>query len=153
MTDPSLVALAIAQTLGVRGTGGQSPLEALKEYLLNSIQCSISLLLLIDNFEHVVLAAPMLAELLALAPRLTLFLVITSRAALHVSKEHEFPLQPLRLPDSRAPSAIPRSAFAVFGDCLVRAARGGGQDGILSSPKRTLRPQWPKSAHASMGCL
>lgn len=119
VTDPSLVALAIAQTLGVRGTAGQSPFEALKEYLRNSI--SAPLLLLIDNFEHVVLAGPMLAELLALAPRLTL--LVTSRAALHVSKEHEFPLQPLGLPDSRAlPSLEALSQYSAIALFVQRAA-------------------------------
>jgi predicted ATPase len=98
VTDPSLVTLAIAQALGVRETGGQQPFEALKEFLRNSI--STPLLVLIDNFEHIVAAAPMLAELLTLAPSLNL--LVTSRAALHVSNEHEFPLEPLGLPDSKS---------------------------------------------------
>ena len=54
------------------------------------------LLLLIDNFEHVVEAAPMLVELLAIAPSLKL--LVTSRAPLHVYDEHEFPVPPLGLP-------------------------------------------------------
>jgi predicted ATPase len=119
VTDPSLVTLAIAQTLGVRETGGQQPLEALKEYLRNSI--SAPLLLLIDNFEHVVAAAPMLAELLTLAPSLNL--LVTSRAALHVSNEHEFPLEPLGLPDSRSlPSLEALSRYSAISLFVQRAA-------------------------------
>jgi predicted ATPase len=114
VTDSSLVTLAIAQTLGIRETGGQSSFEALKEYLRNSI--SAPLLLLIDNFEHIIAVAPMLAELLTLAPCLNL--LVTSRAALRVSNEHEFPLQPLGLPDSRSlpsPEALSHySAISLF---------------------------------------
>src|SRR6266568_2542733 len=55
------------------------------------------LLLLLDNFEQVVQAAPQLASLLACCPRLRM--LVTSRAALHLSGEHEFPLSPLAVPD------------------------------------------------------
>jgi predicted ATPase len=98
ISDSSSIPLVIAQTLGIRGTGGQPPLEILKEYLQNSL--SAPMLLLIDNFEHVVEAAPMLAELLALAPSLKL--LVTSRAPLHVYDEHEFPVPPLGLPESKS---------------------------------------------------
>ena len=94
-SDPSSIAIVIAQTLGVRETGGQPQLDTLKEYLQNSL--SAPMLLLIDNFEHMVAAAPMLAELMAAAPHLKL--LVTSRAALHVYDEHEFPVPPLAVPD------------------------------------------------------
>jgi predicted ATPase len=95
VTEPSLITFVIAQTLGVRETGGQAQLETLKEYLQNSLR--EPMLLLLDNFEHLVASAPMLAELLALAPSLKV--LVTSRAALHVYEEHEFPVSPLALPD------------------------------------------------------
>jgi predicted ATPase len=57
-------------------------------------------LFLFDNFEHLVLAAPLVADLLAMAPNLKI--LVTSRAALHVYGEHEFPVPPLGLPDSRS---------------------------------------------------
>ena len=57
-------------------------------------------LLLLDNFEHLIPAAPPVAELLAMAPNLKI--LVTSRAALHVYGEHEFPVPPLALPDSRS---------------------------------------------------
>src|SRR5262252_3684089 len=60
------------------------------------------MLLLLDNFEHLVQAAPTVAQLLAAGPNLKI--LVTSRAALHVYGEHEFPVPPLALPDS--PSAL-----------------------------------------------
>jgi predicted ATPase len=109
-----LIASVIAQTLGVRETGGQSTLDALKEYLQHLPRSP--LLLLLDNFEHLLSAAPMLAELLALAPSLKL--LVTSRAALHVYHEHEFPVPPLALPDARSlpsPEALAQySAIRLF---------------------------------------
>ena len=67
ITDPELIILAIAQTLGLRETSGDGPMDTLKECLRNS--SGSATLLLIDNFEHLVEAAPLLAEVLALAPK------------------------------------------------------------------------------------
>src|ERR1041384_5474616 len=100
--EPGMVASAIAQTLGVRETGSQPQLAALKEYLQSSLH--EPMLLILDNFEHLIAAAPMLAELLALAPNLKL--LVTSRAALHVYDEHEFPVPPLGLPDSKTSASV-----------------------------------------------
>jgi predicted ATPase len=108
VNDPALLAFAIAQTLGIRETPNQSPLETLREYLQNSLKAPM--LLLIDNFEHIVEAAPALAELLAVAPQLKM--LVTSRAALHVYHEHEFPVPPLALPDNRALS--PREMLSEY---------------------------------------
>jgi predicted ATPase len=98
LRDPSLVASVIAQTLGIREVGGQSSLEILRKNLLDSSPSPI--LFLLDNFEHLILAAPLVADLLAMAPNLKI--LVTSRAALHVYGEHEFPVPPLGLPDSRS---------------------------------------------------
>jgi predicted ATPase/serine/threonine protein kinase len=98
VSDPGSIAIVIAQTLGVRETGGQTQLETLKKYLQNSL--TAQMLLLIDNFEHMVAAAPMLAELMAVAPHLKL--LVTSRAVLHVYDEHEFPVPPLALPAAKS---------------------------------------------------
>ena len=99
--DPGLIASVIVQSLGIRQAGGQSPLEILKENLRES---SASILLLLDNFEHLIQAAPTVAELLAVACNLKI--LVTSRAALHVYGEHEFPVPPLALPDSRSISTV-----------------------------------------------
>ncbi len=98
VSDPGLIASAIVQTLGIREAGGQSPLEVLKQNLQGSLRAPM--LLLLDNFEHLVQAAPTVAELLAIGPNLKI--LVTSRAALHLYGEHEFPVPPLALPDSRS---------------------------------------------------
>jgi predicted ATPase len=98
LSDPGLIASAIVQTLGIREAGGQSPLEILKGHLQDSLRAPM--LLLLDNFEHLVQAAPTVAELLVMGPNLKI--LVTSRAALHVYGEHEFPVPPLALPDPRS---------------------------------------------------
>ncbi len=98
VSDPTLIPLVIAQTLGIRESGGQPPVESLKKYLRNSF--GAPMLLLIDNFEHLLVAAPLLSELLGLAQGLKI--MVTSRAALRVHDENEFPLPPLALPDRKA---------------------------------------------------
>src|SRR6266446_1421113 len=102
ISDPGLIASVIVQTLGIREAGGQSPLEILKENLQDSRRAPM--LLLLDNFEHLIQAAPTMAELLAMGPNLKI--MVTSRAALHVYGEHEFPVPPLALPDSRSMSPL-----------------------------------------------
>jgi predicted ATPase len=96
--DPELVPSAIAQILGVPEVGSQPLLQCLKDYLREK-----QMLLLVDNFEHLLVEAPLLAELLATAPGLKLLL--TSRSILHLYGEHEFVVPPLALPDlQRLPS-------------------------------------------------
>jgi predicted ATPase len=97
--EGDLIASAIAQAVGVRETGNTSPQESLIEYLGGLSQ---PLLLLLDNFEHLVSAAPVIAQLLTAGPKLKV--VVTSQAPLHVYGEHEFPVPPLALPD---PASIP----------------------------------------------
>jgi predicted ATPase/serine/threonine protein kinase len=96
--DPGLIASVIVQTLGIREAGGRSPLEILKQNLQDSL-CA-PMLLVLDNFEHLVRAVATVAELLSVGPNLKI--MVTSRAALHVYGEHEFPVPPLALPDSRS---------------------------------------------------
>jgi predicted ATPase/DNA-binding SARP family transcriptional activator len=90
--DPDLVPAAIAQSLGVRETGGTPLLDGLKAYLREK-----QVLLLLDNFEQVIPAAPLVSELLAAAPRLRV--LVTSRAVLHLRGEKEFLVPSLSLPD------------------------------------------------------
>jgi predicted ATPase len=97
--DPGLIVSSIAQAVGVRETGNHSPQESLEEYLGGLDQ---STLLVLDNFEHLVSAAPFVAELLTAGPNLKI--VVTSQAPLHVYGEHEFPVPPLLLAD---PKSIP----------------------------------------------
>ncbi|MGI8549986.1 MAG: protein kinase domain-containing protein [Dehalococcoidia bacterium] len=92
VSDPSLVAPTIAQTLGVRETGGQPILEVLKEFLKRR-----QMLLLLDNFEQITAAARLLTEILAACPRLKL--LVTSRSVLRLRGEKHVPVPPLALPD------------------------------------------------------
>jgi predicted ATPase/serine/threonine protein kinase len=102
LNDPGLIASMIVQTLGIREAGGQSALEILKRNLQDS-SCP-PMLLLLDNFEHLVQAAPSVADLLASGPNLKI--LVTSRAALHVYGEHECPVPPLAVPDSRSKLSV-----------------------------------------------
>ena len=89
--DPNLVPSTIAQTLGVKEQGGQPLLDSLKDWLRDR-----QTLLLLDNFEQVIAAAPMVADLLAACPGLKA--LVTSREVLHISGEHEYLVPPLALP-------------------------------------------------------
>jgi predicted ATPase/class 3 adenylate cyclase len=91
ISDPGLVASTIAQAFGVREAGGRPILDSLKDNLREK-----QIVLLLDNFEQVVDAAPLVAELLAVAPGLKV--LVTSRAPLHLSGEREFAVPPLALP-------------------------------------------------------
>jgi predicted ATPase/class 3 adenylate cyclase len=91
ISDPELVTLTIAQTLGVKEGNSQPLLTSLKTYLSDK-----HLLLLLDNFEQVVAAAPLVAELLAAAPGLKT--LVTSRSPLHIYGEHEYQVPTLALP-------------------------------------------------------
>ena len=90
--DPNLVGGALAQTFGVRESGRQPLLERLKDELRDK-----HMLLLLDNFEQVVEAAPSVAELLMAAVKLKV--LVTSRERLHLRGEQEVAVQPLALPD------------------------------------------------------
>jgi predicted ATPase/class 3 adenylate cyclase/DNA-binding winged helix-turn-helix (wHTH) protein len=95
--DAALVASSIARTLGLQEKAGQWLLDSLREHLRDQ-----QMLLVLDNFEQVVAAAPLVTELLAACPRLKC--LVTSREVLRLSGEHEFPVPPLDLPD---PSHLP----------------------------------------------
>lgn len=108
LNDPGLILSVIVQTLGIREVRGQSPLEILKENLQESLRSPM--LLLLDNFEHLIQAASTLAELLVTGPNLKI--LVTSRAALHVYGEHEFPVPPLAMPDS--PDILPVEVLSQY---------------------------------------
>ncbi len=91
LTDPGLVTSAIATVLDIK-----EPPDRLVEVSLHSYLHERQVLLFLDNFEHVLPAAALLARLLAAAPGLKV--VVTSRAALHLYGEHVFDVPPLALP-------------------------------------------------------
>jgi predicted ATPase/DNA-binding XRE family transcriptional regulator len=93
VADLALVAPTIAERLGVRERAEQTLRDALVMNLAGK-----RLLLVLDNFEHVLPAAPLAAELLGACPALRV--LTTSRAALHLSGEHLYAVPPLALPDA-----------------------------------------------------
>jgi non-specific serine/threonine protein kinase len=94
VSDAALVTPAIAQRLGIRDLPGQDLLDTLRAALTDQ-----HLLLVLDNFEHVIAASQEVAALLDAGARLTV--LVTSRAPLHVAGEHEFPVPPIALPSDR----------------------------------------------------
>jgi len=97
ISDRSLIASAIAQAIGVHEGGNKSAHDNLTEYLSG---LSHPMLLVLDNFEHLVSAAPVVAQMLTAGPKLKL--MVTSQAPLHIYGEQEFPVPPLGLPDPRS---------------------------------------------------
>lgn len=93
--EANLVASVIGQALGVVEADNLSPQAALIDTLRNR-----NMLLVLDNFEHLLEAAPLLAELLAAAPHLKI--LVTSRIRLHLSSEYEYVVAPLALPSLAA---------------------------------------------------
>jgi predicted ATPase/DNA-binding SARP family transcriptional activator len=113
--DPGLIASAVVQALGVREETDRPPMASLKAYLREK-----HLLLLLDNFEHLLAAASVVTELLAAAPRLKV--LVTSRAVLHLRGEHEFPVPPLAVPDlKRLPPSEALSQYAAVALFIQRA--------------------------------
>src|SRR6266699_6439238 len=92
ISDPALVLSAIAQVLDVKESGARPFSDLLTADLRDK-----HLLLCLDNFEHLLPAAPQLTDLLSACPHLTM--LVTSRAVLHVQGEHLFPVPPLAVPD------------------------------------------------------
>jgi predicted ATPase/class 3 adenylate cyclase len=91
IVDVDLVPPAIALALGNTSTGGSSPLDTVIEFLHDK-----NVLLLLDNFEQVVDAAPDVSRLLREAPGVKI--LVTTRIVLRISGEREFPVPPLDLP-------------------------------------------------------
>jgi predicted ATPase len=89
--EPAAVLAAIARTVALRETSDRPLIDEIKEQLRTR-----TMLLLLDNFEQVTSAAPMMGELLQDCPHLKL--LVTSREALHLRGEHVHPVPPLGLP-------------------------------------------------------
>jgi predicted ATPase len=113
VSTPGMVVPAIAEAIGAPETAGRAPIDVLKEFLRRR-----RMLLVLDNFEHLVEAATVVAELLEAAEHLRV--LVTSREVLRLSGEREFPVPPLSLPESdvaHASDALARSeAVRLFVD-------------------------------------
>jgi predicted ATPase/DNA-binding CsgD family transcriptional regulator len=115
ISDPDLVIPTIAQALEIKETGERPLLDLLKAFLQHK-----HLLLLLDNFEQVVVAASQVSALLARCPKLNV--LVTSRAALHVRGEQEFAVPPLAVPDpTHFPDLVTLSQYEAVALFIARA--------------------------------
>lgn len=92
IVEANLVVETIVSTLGIPDMGPQTPLQHLKAFLRDK-----QILLLLDNFEQILAAAPDIAELVIACPLLKI--LVTSRAPLRIRQERQIPVSPLTLPD------------------------------------------------------
>jgi predicted ATPase len=113
LTDPELVGPTVARTLGLSEHSQRPIVDLLKEHLAVR-----HVLLILDNFEHLLAGAQVIPDLLAAAPRLKV--LVTSRSTLHLYGEQEYAVPPLASPHSRAPADLDRmsqyEAVALFID-------------------------------------
>lgn len=119
ISDPALVMPTIAATLGLREEHRRSPLDLVTAFLGER-----KALLVLDNFEHLLDAAPQIVPLLAACPDVRV--LVTSRALLNLSGEQDWPVPPLTLPadTSHLPlrEAAEAPAVALFVERATRVA-------------------------------
>lgn len=120
IADPGLVAQTIAHELGVREAGGETIVDRLT-LALGDRRC----LLVLDNFEQVVEAAPLIARLLAACPRLRI--TVTSRVRLRLAGERAWPVPPLGL---AAREAGPGVGIGAAPDARAGADNGTASDAV-----------------------
>ena len=126
ITDPDVVIPTTARTLGLKETPGQSMFTLLSEYIDDR-----RYLLVLDNFEQVLGAAPAVAELMDACPGLKV--LVTSRAIVHLTGEHELPVPPLAVPDSRKTITVEELASNEAVVLFAERARAARPDFVLDS--------------------
>jgi predicted ATPase/DNA-binding CsgD family transcriptional regulator len=121
LDDPGLVVVAILTSLGARASSDQSPLDLVVDLIGGSDSY-----LILDNFEHVTSAAPVVMELLQRCPRLVV--LVTSRRRLKLSAERIYEVPPLTVPPlgERIEAVVGYESVRLF---LDRAAEAGGSIG------------------------
>jgi predicted ATPase len=125
MRDPALVAPTIAHALGIRESAAALPVQSLKAYL-----APMRALILLDSFETVTSAAPLLVDLLGSAPQVSFF--VTSRSVLRVRGEQEYSLPPLDVP--RPGSTDPRASSAL--ELFLERAAAANPTRVLSASEQ-----------------
>ncbi|MFN8500068.1 MAG: tetratricopeptide repeat protein [Anaerolineae bacterium] len=129
ISDLNLVISTIAQVLNVREQGNRPLLDCVKDYLREK-----HLLLLLDNFEQVLEAAPTLAQLLVVG--LHFRLLVTSREALHLRGEHEFAVSPLPVPHLKPPPSVDQLMEYAAVQLFVDRAQAARADFGLNAQNR-----------------
>ena len=125
ITDPALVPSELARTLSLAEAPGEPLMATLAKELRER-----RMLLVVDNLEQVLPAAPLLTELLGGAPLLKL--LATSRAPLRLSGEHEYEVPPLALPDPGGPPEASELAGVESVALFVERARAVKRDFALT---------------------
>jgi predicted ATPase/DNA-binding XRE family transcriptional regulator len=116
LNDAEFVVPSVVRSFGLRETAGQSPREALRAHLQAK-----RLLLTLDNFEHLLEAAPEVLWLIETCPNLTV--LVTSRAPLRVGGEQEYPVPPLELPVTTRDPSVEEVLGSPSGRLFVERAR------------------------------
>jgi predicted ATPase/class 3 adenylate cyclase len=128
VTDPALVPAAVANALGIPEAANRPILEEVKDHLRHR-----ELLQVVDNFEQVAEAGPVIEELLTAAPKLRT--MVTSRVVLSIRGEQEYAVPPLDVPD---PERLPPDLSALS---AVEAVRLFSERARAASPRFTLTEQ------------
>jgi predicted ATPase/transcriptional regulator with XRE-family HTH domain len=126
VADPHLVPAAIARGLGLRASGRADGRDVLLAWLRQR-----DMLLVIDNFEQVADAAPLVGDLLATCPGLRI--IVTSRISLRLDGEQEFPVPPLPLPGDLDGRPLAELADEPAVDLFLRRARAVRPDVVLTA--------------------
>ena len=121
VVERSVLIDMLADVFNVRRMGGQSPLKALAERVRSRLAADA--LLVLDNMEGVLDGADVLGELLDATGRLTI--LVTSRVALRLYGEHEFPLAPLAVPLADTDAAVGGGDLASVPSVQLFLARAG----------------------------
>lgn len=115
VSNAELFAPTVAKSLGVKESADQSSFEALKNFLQNR-----RILLILDNFEQLISAAPFVKELLETSAYLKI--LVTSRVALRVEGENELVITPLSVPPKESNFSIEQlSAYSAIALFVIRA--------------------------------
>ena len=120
LIDHTFVAGRIVEALGLKETGQRSPAEVIARHVGER-----RMLLVLDNFEHLLEAGPLVSDLLARCPGLNV--LATSRAALRLSSEYEHAVSPLALPDPRQARAADVARSPAVGLFVARSQAASAQ--------------------------
>ncbi len=125
ISDPRQVIDAIAHGLGLRDIDRRIGVEVVQEWLRER-----SLLLVIDNFEHLLDAAELIGQVLGACPRLKV--ITTSRAPLHLQWERELAVPPLALPRAAHHNLVEAVAASAAGQLFIERAQTVAPDFVLT---------------------
>jgi non-specific serine/threonine protein kinase len=124
--DPDRMAAVVAETIGDFGLMAKDPVEAVQRFLADRV-----FLLILDNFEHLLRAAPILAQWLSHCPWLTI--LVTSRFRVRISGEHEIVVRPLPLPAAETTLSIDRLSGVPSIQLFVERAQAARADFALNT--------------------